>query len=89
VVPGLTYFEKQALDATPDLPGKIVMETAMEYAQKAITIDSLNSDAHFLLALIHFNYDYVWNKVASEIEIAKKYLPTPYPLMFLPLEPGS
>jgi tetratricopeptide (TPR) repeat protein len=84
---GLAHFEKQAMDATPFLTAKEVMETANYYAKKAIAIDEFNPDAHFLLALIHFSYDYDWKKVESEIEIGKKYMATPFPLMFLPLEP--
>ena len=83
---GLCHFENNAINATPLQP-KEVMKTAKYCAQKAIIIDELNPDAHFLLALIHFNYDYDWRKVESEIEIGNKYTTTPFPLMFLPLEP--
>jgi adenylate cyclase len=83
---GLCHFENNAIIGTPLQP-KEVMKTTKYCAQKAIAIDEFNADAHFLLALIHFNYDYDWKKVGSEIEIGKKYLKTPVPLMFLPFEP--
>jgi len=83
---GLASFERKAFNPALPLPAKKVMETANYYAEKAIAIDEFNADAHFLLALIHFNY-YDWKKVEPEIGIAKRYNRAPYPLVFLPLEP--
>jgi adenylate cyclase len=72
---GWLYFQKDRI------------ETAIYCAEKAIAIDETNANAHFLLALIHFNYDYDWKKVEDGIALGNKYTQKPYPLAFLPLEP--
>jgi adenylate cyclase len=54
--------------------------------QKAISIDPANTNAHFLKALIHFNCDYDWEKMNSELELGNKNTKTPFPLNFTPLE---
>ncbi|MBD0333197.1 MAG: tetratricopeptide repeat protein, partial [Chitinophagaceae bacterium] len=62
------------------------IERAIYCDTKAIQIDETNADAHFLLALIHFNYYYDWEKAKAEIDLGNKYTRTPFPLTFLPLE---
>ena len=63
------------------------LETAIYCADKAISLDETNAHAHFLIALIHFTYDYNWKKVESEITSGNNYtyshVPSTY---FLPIE---
>ena len=63
------------------------LETAIYCANKAIEIDETNAYGHFLLALIHFTYDYDWKKVESEIALGNKYTHTPFPTFSFSLEP--
>ena len=64
------------------------VETAIYCANKAIEADESNAYGHFLTALIHFTYDYDWEKVESEIRLGNKYLHTSFPATFsFSLEP--
>ncbi len=64
------------------------VETAIYCANKAIEADESNAYAHFLIALIHFTYDYDWEKVESEIALGNKYQLTSFPPTFsFSLEP--
>jgi len=63
------------------------LEKAIYCANKAISLDETNAHAHFLRALIHFTYDYNWEKVESEISSGNKYTYTHVPsTYFLPIE---
>jgi TolB-like protein len=63
-------------------------ETAIYCANKAIEADESNAYAHFLIGLIHFTYDYDWEKVESEISLGNKYQLTSFPPTFsFSLEP--
>jgi TolB-like protein len=63
------------------------LETAINCANKAISIDKTNAHPHFLIALIHFTFDYDWMKVESEITLGNKYTLTHFPsAYFIPLE---
>jgi TolB-like protein/tetratricopeptide (TPR) repeat protein len=64
------------------------VETAIYCANKAIEVDESNAYGHFLIALIHFTYDYDWEKVETEIGLGNKYLRTSFPPTFsFSLEP--
>ncbi len=63
------------------------LETAIYCANKAIEIDETNAYGHFLLALIHFTYDYDWPKVESEIALGNKYAHSQFPAFSFSLEP--
>ena len=64
------------------------VETAIYCANKAIEADESNAYGHFLIALIHFTYDYDWEKVESEISLGNKFLLTSFPPTFsFSLEP--
>jgi len=63
------------------------LETAINCADKAISLDETNPQAHFLKALIHFTADYNWKTVESEIASGNKYTQAHFPsFYFLPLE---
>jgi TolB-like protein len=70
---GWNYFSRES------------MERARYCAEKAIAIDESNGYAHFLLALIHFDCDWDWEKTESEVAIGKKYDLSAY-YFFLPIE---
>ena len=61
-------------------------DMAINCANKAISLDISCADAYFLLAVIHLNYGYDWEKVESGITLGNKYTTTPFPLRFIPLE---
>jgi TolB-like protein len=63
------------------------LATVLSCANKAISIDPTNPNAHFLLSLVHFNCDYDWMKMNSELELANNYTKTPFTIVFTPLEP--
>jgi TolB-like protein/class 3 adenylate cyclase len=61
------------------------IKTFIYCVNKAISIDKTNAEAHFQLALYHFNYSYDWEAMEKELALAKKYARTPFPI-HLPLE---
>lgn len=61
------------------------LETFISCVNKAIAIDQTSAEAHFQMALYHFNYSYDWEAMESELALAKKYSRTSFPL-HLPLE---
>ena len=54
--------------------------------KKAIDIDETSANGHFMLALIHMNADWDWEKAGAEIALGNKYNRTNN-FWFLPLEP--
>jgi len=78
---GLANFEMHGWTYLP----RERMERARYCAEMAIAIDQSNGYAHFLLALIHFDCDWDWEKTGSEIAIGKKCDLSAY-YFFLPVE---
>jgi adenylate cyclase len=79
---GLANFDMQLMLF---LPAKERVETARFCAKKAIEIDESNPYAHFLLACIHLDYDWDWEKAGAEIERGNKFN-LKQDAYFLPLE---
>jgi len=80
---GLATFEQHGFVRLE----KVKLEKVIDCANKAISIDATNANAHYLLALVHYNSDYDWEKMYYELEMGNNYLRTPFPLAFTPLEP--
>lgn len=56
--------------AIADLPARVAMPKAKEYALKALELDSSLSQAHTALAGVHFNGDWDWPGAESEFKRA-------------------
>jgi len=80
---GQAYWETQAWLPLQDAS---VVEKSRQCAKKAIAINESVAYAHFMLAIIHMNKDWDWEKAAVEIRLGNKYNRIKN-FWFVPLEP--